>query len=44
MMGLHGARVPSASEALRDFRTVKGKLSRATLNHDFVSQMWNGRT
>ncbi|KAF8882648.1 hypothetical protein CPB85DRAFT_1339423 [Mucidula mucida] len=44
MMGLHGARVPSASEALRDFRTIKGKLSRATLNHEFVSQRWDGRT
>ncbi|KAF8894282.1 hypothetical protein CPB85DRAFT_1330059 [Mucidula mucida] len=42
MMGLHGARVPSALEALCDFRTVKGKISRATLNHKFVSQLWNG--
>ncbi len=39
MMGLHGACVPSALEALRDFRTVKGEMGRATLNHKFVSQL-----
>ncbi|KAF9043528.1 hypothetical protein BDZ89DRAFT_1128232 [Hymenopellis radicata] len=43
MMGLHGERVPSASEALRDFRTIKGKMTRAMLDHKFTSQIWNRR-